>query len=222
MVCDAKVVITTFVKTDMLRNFLFLLLFIYSGNLMAQGLKVLIKEQKRGKRLVLIAENKTQDTLNVFLMVNAEGYRRSASKPIIKNIPPLAEVPMITLIELNGVESQYTFDLVVNEKASPLSFSYDTPERDIERVLKGKLVIFIAEGCDKCNLLTEKLEARGVQHRIFNIKEDAVLYGQFMSFIERKLTSETKIRLPVVWNRDDVIFGYDSLKEILGLLENSY
>ncbi|NNM09630.1 MAG: hypothetical protein HKO61_10680, partial [Flavobacteriaceae bacterium] len=55
---------------------------------MSQGLKVLIKEQKSGKRLVLVAENKTQDTLNVFLMVNAEGYRRSASKPVIKNIPP--------------------------------------------------------------------------------------------------------------------------------------
>ncbi len=218
MVCDTKVVITTFVKTDMLRNLLFLLLVIPSGNLMAQGLKVLIKEQKRGKRLVLIAENKTQDTLNVFLMVNAEGYRRSASKPIIKNIPPLAEVPMITLIELYGVESQYTFDLVVNEKTSPLSFSFDEPERDIERVMNGKLVLFSAEGCGKCNLLSEKLDARGVQHRVFNIHEDAVLYGQFMSFIERKLTSETKIRFPVVWNRDDVIFGYDSLEGIIDLL----
>ena len=55
----------------------------------------------------------------------------------------MAEVPMITLIELDGVESQYTFDLVVNEKANPLSFSHTmSPERDIERVINGKLVIF--------------------------------------------------------------------------------
>jgi glutaredoxin len=185
---------------------------------MAQNLKVLIKEQKRGKRLVLIAENKTNDSLNVFLMVNAQGYRRSASKPVIKNIPPLSEVPMITLIELDGEKSQYTFELVVNEKASPMSFSYDEPERDIERVMKGKLVIFSAEGCGKCDKLSEELDDLRIQHRVFNIKEDAVLYGQFMSFIERKLTSETKIRFPVVWNRDDVIFGYESLEEILGLL----
>jgi glutaredoxin len=186
---------------------------------MAQGLKVLIKEQKRGKRLDLIAENKTQDTLNVFLMVNAEGYRRSASKPIIKNIPPLAEVPMITLIELSDVESRYTFDLVVNEKANPLSFSYDEPERDIERVMKGKLVIFTAEGCVKCELLSERLDELRVQHRVFDIKEDAVLYGQFMSFIERKLTSGTRIRFPVIWNRDDVIFGYDDLEAIIEILK---
>ncbi|NNJ82298.1 MAG: hypothetical protein HKP11_08905 [Flavobacteriaceae bacterium] len=204
----------------MLRNFIFLFLILTSAQSMSQGLKVLIKEQKSGKRLVLVAENKTQDTLNVFLMVNAEGYRRSASKPVIKNIPPLTEVPMITLIELDGVESRYTFDLVVNEKANPMSFSYDEPERDIQRVLQGKLVVFSAEGCGKCDLLSEKLEELRIQHRVFNIKDDAVLYGQFMSFIERKLTSETKIRFPVVWNRDDVIFGFDDLDSIISRLDH--
>jgi glutaredoxin len=186
---------------------------------MAQGLKVLIKEQKRGKRIVLIAENKTRDTLNVFLMVNAEGYRRSASKPVIKNIPPLAEVPMMTLIELDGVDSQYTFDLVVNEKSSPLSYSFDEPERDIERAVKGKLIIFSADGCGKCELLSESLTAMRVQHTVFNIEEETLLYSQFMSFIERKLTSETKIRFPLIWNRDDVIFGYDNLEELVEKLE---
>ena len=180
-----------------------------------QGLKVLIKEKKQGKRLVLIAENKTQDTLNVFLMVNAEGYRRSASKPVIKNVPPLSEVPMITLIELSGVESMYTFDLVVNEKESPMSFAYDSPERDIERVMKGKIVIFTADGCTKCTVLSEKLNESRIQHRMIDIQQDAMLYGQFMSFIERKLTSETKIKFPVIWDRDDVIFGYDELEVIL-------
>ncbi len=187
---------------------------------LSQGLKVLIKEKKQGKRLVLIAENKTQDTLNVFLMVNAEGYRRSASKPVIKNVPPLSEVPMITLIELNGVESRYTFDLVVNDKESPLSFSQDEPERDIERVMHGKIVIFTADGCTKCTALSEKLNENRIQHRVFDIQQDAMLYGQFMSFIERKLTSRTKIRFPVIWNRDDVIFGYDKIEEIIGLIQN--
>jgi glutaredoxin len=194
---------------------LLIILVLSAHSAWSQGLKVLIKEKKQGKRLVLVAENKTKDTLNVFLMVNAEGYRRSASKPVIKNIPPLSEVPMITLIEISGVESRYTFDLVVNEKENSLSFSYDAPERDIERVMTGKIVIFTADGCSKCEVLSEKLNENRVQHRIIDIEQDAVLYSQFMSFIERKLTSETKIKFPVIWNRDDVIFGYDSLEEMV-------
>jgi glutaredoxin len=198
---------------------LFLLLFFICNLTYSQGLKVLIKEQKKGKRLQLIAENKTKDTLNVFLMVNAQGYRRSASKPVIKNIPPLSDTPMITLIEIDGVESFYTFDLVVNEKESKLSFSYDEPERDIERVMMGKLIIFTADGCSKCELLSQKLDENRLQHRVFDIQKDPVLYGQFMSFIERKLTTETKIRFPVIWNRDDVIFGYDDLEKMVERLK---
>ncbi|MCW5520281.1 glutaredoxin [Aureitalea sp. L0-47] len=194
---------------------LLIILVLSAHSAWSQGLKVLIKEKKQGKRLELVAENKTQDTLNVFLMVNAKGYRRSASKPVIKNVPPLSEVPMITLIELSGVESMYTFDLVVNEKDSPMSFSYDSPERDIERVMIGKIVIFTAEACTKCTILSEKLDDKRIQHRIIDIHQDAMLYGQFMSFIERKLTSETKIKFPVIWDRDDVIFGYDELDDIV-------
>jgi len=199
----------------MMRKILIVLLIISSWNGFSQGLKVLISEVKTGKRVVLFAENKTQDTVNVFLMVNAEGYRRSAAKPVIKNIAPGDNVPMITLIELDGEESKYTFEMIVNDKESDINFSYDEPERDIERVIKGQLVIFSSEGCTKCTLLSELLETQRIQHRIFNINEDAVLYGQFMSFIERRLTVETKIRFPVIWNKDEVIFGYDDLEEVL-------
>lgn len=59
----------------------------------AQQEQVLISEKKTGKRLVLMAENTTADTLNVFLMVFAEGYRRSADKPILKDIPLFQKCP---------------------------------------------------------------------------------------------------------------------------------
>lgn len=204
---------------NMARKIIIVLFILIGSKGFSQGLKILISEVKTGKRVELFAENKTQDTLNVFLMVNAEGYRRSASKPVIKNIAPGAKVYMITLIELAGEESRYTFEMIVNDKESDINFSYDEPERDIERVIKGQLVIFSSDGCRKCTLLSELLDAQRIQHRIFNINEDAVLYGQFMSFIERRLTVETKIRFPVIWNKDDVIFGYDNVEDILRVLE---
>lgn len=199
----------------------FVILLFCQLNVFSQGLKVLISEEKSGKRITLFAENKTADTLNVFLTVNAEGYRRSASKPVVKDIPPAERIPMITLIELDGVASRYTFEMVVNDTSSDRAFSYEEPERDIERVIKGQLVIFSADECQKCELLSEQLTEKHIQHRMFNIIEDAVLYGQFMSFIERRLTGATKIRFPIIWNKDDVIFSYDNVEEILTLLENN-
>lgn len=68
-----------------------LLLLLLSQMGWSQQEKVIISENKKGKRIVLMAENKTTDALNVFLMVFAEGYRRSADKPILKDLPPLSK-----------------------------------------------------------------------------------------------------------------------------------
>jgi len=106
--------------------------------------------KKTGKRIVLVAENLTQDTLNVFLMVNAQGYRKSASKPVIKNIPPKAQVPMITLIELANHEYMYTYDLIVNEQENNINLSFDSQIKDIQKNIEGKLVLFSTPDCEKC------------------------------------------------------------------------
>ncbi|MCW9037672.1 hypothetical protein [Altibacter sp.] len=200
---------------------LFLLFFLTSGLIaQAQGLKVLITEKKSGKRVVLMAQNRTADTLNVFLMVNAEGYRRSASKPVIKNIPPNSSVPMITLIELKAEPRHYTYDLIVNSLEDAKDLVFERQENDIERIVSGKLVIFTAEACEACETLIDRLTENRITHRAFDIHEEEVIYRQFLSYIERQLTEETKIRLPVIWNKDEVIFGYDNLESIVTILSD--
>lgn len=202
----------------MLKQLLFITVLFATFGSYGQGLKILITEKKKGKRVVLMAENKTADTLNVFLMVNAEGYRKSASKPIIKNIAPQAKVPMITLIELAGQESVYTYELIINDKPLDITISHDNQAKDIERNIKGRLVLFSADNCEKCDVLTAMLVEKRVEHRVFNINENPVVYRQFMTFIERKLTSETKIRFPVIWNKTEAVFGYDDLEATLTML----
>ncbi|PKA83697.1 glutaredoxin [Ulvibacter sp. MAR_2010_11] len=196
----------------------FSLLFSFSG--ICQGLQVLISEEKQGKRIVLMAENKTKDTLNVFFMVNAEGYRKSASKPVIKNLPPLSKTPMLTLVELNGVASQYTYDLIINKEERNLNFTYEKQAVDIEKLIEGKLVLFATSKCEKCDALASRLKDDRIQHRVLDVTEDAILYNQFMRLIERQLTEQTKIRFPVIWNKNHVIFGYDDLETILFELVN--
>ena len=54
----------------------------------SQSEKVSLLEENQGKRTHLFVQNHTADTLNVFLRVAAEGFRRSADKPILKDLLP--------------------------------------------------------------------------------------------------------------------------------------
>ncbi|MDC8005451.1 hypothetical protein POV27_15440 [Aureisphaera galaxeae] len=187
----------------------------------AQAEKVIISEKKTGKRLVLMAENKTADTLNVFLMVHAEGYRRSADKPVLKDIPPRTKVPMITLIELKDIPSNYTYDLIVNDELdNDIHVTQEKEVVDIENAVRGKVVVFRMTNCEKCDALATQLQSKRIQHRVFNIETDGALYAQFMAFIDKELTSATRIRFPVIWNKSYTIFGYDELEAVLAKLEN--
>ena len=203
----------------MIPKIIFSLLLLIPIQIFSQDLKVLITEEKKGKRIVLYAENKTKDTLNVFLLVNAEGYRKSASKPVLKDIPPNTKVPMITLIELNDINKRYTYDLIVNDEKRDLSYTKEKQAKDINKIISGRLVIFSLPNCKKCDLISEKLTNDRIQHRVFNIKDNPVIYRQFMAFIERGLTEETHIKFPVIWNKDKVIFGFEDLEEIVSELK---
>ncbi len=181
----------------------------------AQQIKVKLTEKKNGKRLVLIAENTTKDTLNVFLMVNSEGYRRSASRPVIKNIPPQSKIPMITMIEITGQQQSYTYDLIVNEEENHLSLNFDDKPKDIEQLIKNKLVLFTKTACKKCDDLKKALTEERITYQSFSLDNDPLIYRQFMALIEKDFTLETRIRFPIIWNKDQVLFSYEELNEMV-------
>ena len=195
-----------------------ILLCLFSYQLYAQGEKILITEKKRGKRVVLLAENVTSDTLNVFFMVKSDGYRRSADKPILKDIPPQSKIKMMTLIELSKVESSYTYELIVNDKNRPKEVDYNDKIIDIENVVKGKLVIFTLRNCEKCKTLLSKLSLSHIPYQSYDIAKEPLRYRQFMKYIEDELTGTSRISFPVIWNKDHTIFGYDELETILSKL----
>lgn len=204
----------------MLRKILYGLVFFMCMPLLAQEDRIAISEKKSGKRVVIYAENTTNDTLNVFFLVHAEGYRRSASKPILKNVAPKSKVPLTTLIELADVPSSYTYELIVNQGEQPVALDYENEAPDIESVLHGKLVIFTIPNCEKCSALTTQLLSTRTPHKEFNINEDPVLYRQFMSFIEGSLTTETRIKFPVIWNKSYTLFGYEDLDTLISELKS--
>ncbi len=203
----------------MISKVIIILLGLCSGLLFSQEGQVVISEKKTGKRIVLLAENQTPDTLQVFFMVYSEGYRRSADKPVVKAIPPQTKVPMITLIELNDVPSKYSYELIIKDKNQP-EIAYENEVVDIENAIKGKLVIFTLTRCKKCDALTKSLTANRISHMVFDIAREPALYRQFMKFIEAELSEQTRIQFPVIWNKDHTIFGYDDLETLTVKLAN--
>ncbi|MCB0458080.1 MAG: glutaredoxin [Flavobacteriaceae bacterium] len=182
----------------------------------AQKEKVIVTEKKQGKRITLFAENTTQDTLNVFIMLTAQGYRRSADRPVVMNIPPKRKVRVMTLIEMDDQESSYTYNLIVNEKLdNSITVNPEKDIADIETVIKGKIVVFSKTDCPKCETLSAFLYKEQINHRVININEDPKLYRQFMNFIDKELKENTQIRFPVIWNKTYTIFGYDDLEQIV-------
>jgi glutaredoxin len=178
----------------------------------AQNEKVVIHEKKTGKRVTLLAENKTSDTLNIFLMIQAEGYRRSAEKPVLTNLPPFSTVAITTLIELANADSAYTYDLIVNEQENLVQIDYEKEVIDISSILKNKLVLFRPTRCGKCDILEAMLDKSRLEFRTFNIEKSPSIERQLHAFLDTTIKDQSNIRYPVIWNKDHVQLGYDDLE----------
>ncbi|WP_103864989.1 hypothetical protein [Aquimarina sp. I32.4] len=80
-------------------------------------------EKKLKKRTIIYIQNDTDKEKNVFLKINPVGYRKSAQRPIIKNIPAKSKMQMRILIPLLNVKSHYTYDLIVNKEAETIDIN---------------------------------------------------------------------------------------------------
>ncbi len=201
-------------------NYLLLLVNLFIGlNTFAQDDRILVTEKKQGKRIVFNAKNVTEDTLNVFFMVRSEGYRRSADRPTIKFINPNETIQLITLIELANTPSSYEYTLVVNEEDYTLDLTNEKKTIDIERQISNRIVLFTDESCEKCQLLHTELDVNKIMHQVFDINKDPELYKQFITFINKKFPDQQAMRLPAIWNKKELLFGWDQLDEIITKLK---
>ncbi|WP_438424740.1 hypothetical protein [Aquimarina macrocephali] len=90
----------------------------------AQEKPVRLVEEKQKKRTIIYVQNDTDTDKSVFLKVNPTGYRRSAQRPIIKNIPAKGKIQMLILIPLTNIESHYTYNLVINEELESIDVKH--------------------------------------------------------------------------------------------------
>ena len=205
-----------------MKKILYSLLFVMLPFLVrSQAEKVVISEKKQGKRVTLMAENKTLDSLNVFLMVKSEGYRRSADRPVLTTLPPKSNTPLIVLIELTDVPSNYSYDLIVNDEENKVSMAYNPQIPELEKHIKDKLVIFIKDDCFKCANLIAALQKNRIQHSVIDVNRDDAVNAQFEAFLKRHGGNNLRFPLPTVSNKGKISFGYDNLNSLVEYLQEN-
>ena len=188
---------------------------VFSTTVVSQIDGIEIIEKKQGKRIVLSAKNTTNDTINAFLLIQASGFRKSATIPIVKNVPPMGTEYMTTLIELAGVESTYSYELFLNPRETPLTIKREKKITDISAALDNKLVLFITEECEKCTALVNALKESRITFQKFDVKKDKNALKQFEAFLKKDLTQTTLVRYPVIWNKDHILYGFNDLATIV-------
>ncbi len=130
-------------------------------------------EEKLPKRWNLYAQNNTDEMQEAFLLVQGEGFRRSADRPTIKKVPPRSKVLMITLIPIKGVTPTYTKIFTYeNESLQSVSQRKGSAAQEyvnIKSLDPKELTIFIEEDCPTCEVLISFLNANHYKYRKMDV-----------------------------------------------------
>ena len=174
-----------------------------------------------GKRITVYALNTSDTIVNIFFKIEAEGYRKSAERPVIKDLQPNRKTKVATLVKLRSDAPAYDYILVVNDvKPDDINVTKNREYvADIEPLITGKLVIFGHPDCSKCNALLAGLDQKKVAYRSFDINQDAKTYEQFLAFLAKKSEKKFIIRLPFVWNKDRLMSQDLSVGKLIEMLE---
>ncbi|MEP2937093.1 MAG: hypothetical protein ABJM06_01780 [Gilvibacter sp.] len=184
---------------------LFFTLLLPTSMAFSQQEAVTIESKTQGKRTLLFAQNHTDTIVNIFLMVNAQGYRRSADKPLLADIPPGTKKLVMTLIAIDPATASFDYNLIIN--TNPDNDINITREKffveDIAKYVQGDVVLFSTADCEKCVLLDSMLTAKKQAFRHFDINQDDKLYNQFVLYLAETgaLKVNDSIPLPVIWNK---------------------
>jgi len=185
---------------------------------------VSIQEKVTGKRVELFAVNTNDIAYDIFLKVDATGYRRSSARPIIKNIPAHSKVRMITLVKLVNTESNYKYTMVVNEVRFDLAMQKNDTGLDfkMDASLKSKTVdLFTKDNCLLCNQTKDVLANNKINYKEFNIDQDSTyLVSLLKEFKANNIKS--KIQAPVLKIEDSLYTNIRSQKQLIETLQEHY
>ena len=172
-------------------------------------------EDKKAKRWNMYAQNNTDEEQEAFLMVQGKGFRRSATRPIIKKIPPNAKVLMAILIPLAGVTPTYEVIFTYESQLQTIEKKkVDTREkRDPFRPLNhNELTIFIEPDCEKCTYLINYLNKNHIKYRKVNVLKSGKMFDFMWKNLDGRIPNSDVVKLPVVMENNEVYHDILNIK----------
>lgn len=158
-------------------------------------------EEKQPKRWNLYAQNNTDVEHEAFLIVQGEGFRRSADRPVIKKVPPNSRVLMITLIPIKGATPTYTKIFTFEEQLQTISRRKGdnrTEYVNIRPLRPNEFTIFIASECPKCDILINHLNSNHIKHRVLTLETHNKVQQFMFDKIQDLTPKNTFLALPAI------------------------
>jgi hypothetical protein len=177
------------------------LFYVDSSLAQSQTAAVELIEVKQPKRWVLYAQNNTDIEHEAFLIVQGEGFRRSADRPVIKKIPPNSKVMMITLIPIKGVTPSYTKIFTYEEQLQTISKrkGANKPEYvNIRPLRPEEFTVFTADECPKCDILIGHLQENHIKHRILKLETHSKVQAFMFEKIHDLTPEQSILALPAI------------------------
>ncbi len=195
---------------------------LYTG-IPAQEKSVRLVEEKQKKRTIIYVQNDTDTDKSVFLKVNPVGYRKSAQRPIIKNIPAKSKVQMMILIPLTDVESNYTYDLIINQELETIDVDRSkSPKKEagVASILKAENIIFTKKDCEKCIILISKLKAKHIKFREVNIDTKNRYREYLWELLEQDNYDKNTVGVPLGVIKGKLYYPIDDLEGFVEHVQN--
>mgnify|MGYP000751467539 CR=1 FL=1 len=198
------------------------IIYLITTTVLAQQNGVKIIEEKKAKRHLIYAENTTSEIRNVFLKVNPKGYRRTANRPLIKNIPPKSKVLLITLIPLKDIENSYTYIFTSNKEQNDLDLNRKKNDKPLSlpEIMDSEVVIFTTDECNKCISLIEALKTKRIKHREVNIDKQDRFYLYTWQLLKEKGYETNSILLPIASVKGELITPIGRVDDFVGELSD--
>lgn len=196
------------------------ILFLFSAFAKAQTTHPAVEliEDKQPKRWMLYAQNNTNEEQEAFLMVQGEGFRRSADRPVIKKVPPNSKVLMITLIPLKGINPTYETIFTFENQLQTIEQRKGANREEYVniRALKAdELTIFLEEDCEKCDYLIEYLNKNHIKYRRLDIKKNGKVFDFMWEHLDGKVPKSDVVQLPVIMENNKVYHNIVNMKRFI-------
>lgn len=186
---------------------------------LAQEKPIFLVEDVQKKRTIIYVQNDTDSDKSVFLKINPIGYRRSAQRPIIKNIPANSKVQMLILIPFTDQESSYTYDLVVNNELENITANRKKrtlKEVPPQTVSKFKLFVYTSQDCKRCDTLRQKLKEKEVKFLEVDIDgKNNLLSPVFWRKMKDQGYTRENIKLPFAKTNKRLFYPIDDFDEFV-------